>query len=292
MSDITAILVTYNSEAVIASTLAALIGIPHITRVIVVDNQSFDNTCALIGREFPRVELIHSGGNMGFGRGNNLALEKVTTPFALLVNPDAVLQDDAVSILRESANLYDDAAILAPQLNNADGKHHFSFKRNLFKRELDGGLKVRAEGAVCAEYLSGAVMLLRMEYVRKSGFFDPNIFLYYEDDDICIQACKAGYSCVYVPDAKVMHLQGASSGDNNAKSEQFKQMHMSWARLYMQYKYHGLSSARKLARKHQRHFALKAALYCLVANRYKIGRYKGRLEGAAAFIKNPTQAPQ
>src|SRR5262245_27299163 len=118
---VTAILVTYNSADVVANALAALLAEPLVEKLIVVDNCSRDGTRELIRREFPKVTLIENPNNDGFGCANNIALEKVSTSYALLVNPDAVLAPGAVEKLLDAAAEYSDAAILAPALYDESG---------------------------------------------------------------------------------------------------------------------------------------------------------------------------
>lgn len=291
MSSITAISVTYNSEGVISNALHALEKSPHVTQTIVVDNASTDGTARIIEHGFPRAHLIKSMQNVGFGRGNNLGLSQVASPYALLVNPDAIVSPEAIETLLQAAQNFPDAAILAPRLKDEGGKQHLSFKRNVFAREKSGGLEQDAEGAICADYLSGAVMLMNMEHMRKIGFFDPAIFLFYEDDDVCMRVRAAGFSCVYVPQAEAIHLMGASSGKPNPNSERFKQMHMVWSRLYIQQKYKGKGAACVLAAKLGAEYSAKALLYFMSGNKQKFARYRGRVAGVKGFNQTPTQAP-
>lgn len=292
MSSITAISVTYNSAGVITDTLRAVLASPHIAEAVVVDNCSNDGCSALIAQQFPNVKLIRNACNEGFGQGNNIALAQVETPYALLVNPDAVVSNTAIEQLLAAASRYPDAAILAPQLVDDGGEIHLSYKRSVFNREKAAGISQLAEGDICADYLSGAVWLLNMAHFKTIGFFDPQIFLFYEDDDLCLRARKAGFSCVLVADATVTHLKGGSSGTPNPASEFFKQQHMIWSRLYLQQKYHGIESARKLARVLYNEYALKTLLYAFALHRRKRARYKGRMAGVKAFNSSPTQAPR
>jgi len=283
MSSVTAILVAYNSGAVIEASLSRLIDAPEISEIYVVDNCSTDHTVELIQRDFPKVKLIENPSNLGFGVANNMALGKVRTDYALLINPDAVLQEGAMALLLEAAERYPDAAILAPELRDEKGEIHISYKKSVFEREKNNGLAIIPEGDVCADYLSGAAMLCNMAHWKQVGFFDPKIFLYYEDDDICLRMRKAGFGLVLVPEAKCVHLMGSSSGSANPAGEFFRQKHMIWSRLYVQQKYFGKKSAAKLSAKLRAEYAMKAALYTVLFNKKKLARYKGRLAGTREF---------
>lgn len=282
MAKITAILVAYNSASVIGEALAALIAAPEVANIIVVDNASRDETRNIVRQQFPQVELIESSENLGFGRGNNIALEKAETDYALLVNPDAVMGQGAIAELLRAAAAYPDAAILAPALYDENVALHHSFKRNVFARDASRDQFTMPEGDCCAEFLSGAVMLWNMKHMRSAGFFDANIFLFYEDDDICLRVRQAGLGLVYVPAARATHLMGKSSGNPNHEAEYFKQKHMVWSQLYLYKKYGKCLNPGKLIMVNW----AKYFWYGLCQNRARSARYRGRLDGIRMFCEN------
>ena len=276
---VTAILVAYNSAGIIGQALASLRGQPDIASVMVVDNCSADKTRDLVTRDFPNVKLLENDRNEGFGRANNRALATVTTPYALLINPDASLAQGALSALLAAAKRNPDAAIIAPMLYDEQGRPDHSYKRNVFEREKKRGDFIIPSGDLCADFLSGAVWLLNMEAMKRIGFFDPAIFLYYEDDDLCLRARQAGYSLVLAHDAAAVHAKGASSGAPKPEVEFNRQKHMIWSRLYIEKKYRGEKAAKRLAARLRVAYFLKAICYGLSLNRRKRNRYRGRLAG-------------
>ncbi len=284
--NVTAIVVAYNSAGVIGKALAVLNRQIEVKQIIVVDNCSEDDTCKLITRDFPNVMVIKNQANEGFGRANNTAFTLVQTPFALLVNPDAVLEEGALACMLAVAAGYPDAAIIAPQLVNPDGNLYNNFKRNVFIREKHRPDFIMPEGDCCAEYLSGAVWLVNMGITKQVGFFDPNIFLFYEDDDLCLRMRQAGYSLIVAYNARAMHIQGGSSGASNLKKDFFIQKHLTWSRLYLEYKYHGSKAAKKLMVKTNIINWCKLLLNGIVFRRKKMTRLQGRLKGAAQFSES------
>ncbi|HEX7385050.1 MAG TPA: glycosyltransferase family 2 protein, partial [Burkholderiaceae bacterium] len=201
--EVTVVVVTYNSRAILRETLPPLAGLPHL---VVVDNASRDDTVASVRALAPRATLIEAGANLGFGRANNLALERVTTPYALLLNPDCLLQPgprEALEALLAAARRYPDAAILAPRLYDAPGVLGLCYRPAFWQAQPKTLLD--PEGDVCSEFLTGAAMLLDMARLRAVGFFDPWFFLYLEDDDLCLRVRRAGHSLVLVHDATVLH---------------------------------------------------------------------------------------
>ncbi|MDX1974239.1 MAG: glycosyltransferase family 2 protein [Rickettsiales bacterium] len=286
MYDVTAICVTYNSAGVIEATLQSLSRIVLIKRIIVVDNASQDNTRELVATRFPHVTIIANATNEGFGRANNKALSQVTTPYALLINPDAQIDQPALEQLCRAAERYNDAAILAPLLCDERQAIYPSHKRHVFEREARRDRYHVPEGDLCANYLSGAIWLLPMPRFTRTGFFDSQIFLYYEDDDLCLRVKKAGFSCILVASAQATHVMGSSSGPPSPAGERFKQYHMIASRLYIEQKYRGPYCAQTLRIRLMLGYAIKACLYGLTGNKMKWARYAGRLSACYRYTNS------
>lgn len=238
MSDrLTVIMVTFNSRHVLGHSLPPLRGVG---RVVVVDNASEDGTPEEVARLLPEAEVVRNDINVGFGRANNIGLARVTTPYALLLNPDCVLEPGALSGLLEAARRYPDAAILAPKVFLAPGRLGESFRPFFFREQPEQLVEPR--GDVCAEWLIGAVMLLNMEHMRRIGFFDPWFFLFYEEEDLCLRVRKAGHAAVLVSEASANHA-GRKSSVPSARLT-FRVVYcMTLSRLYITRKYLGLARA-------------------------------------------------
>lgn len=279
---VTGIIVTFNSSRVVENAIRSLRAQPEISRVIVVDNASSDGCCDLIARTFPDVEIIRSEENLGFGRANNIALEKVQTPFALLLNPDAALVSGSTAALLRVMQSSPECAIAAPTLLDAQGKAAESYKRNVFDREKHKYKYVAPEGDLCADFLSGAVWMMRMEHFKACGFFNPDLFLYYEDDDLCMTARKQGHSLILTPSARAVHNMGTSSetaGDLLA----LKQQHLILSRLIIEEKYHGKNAALALAKKWTRRYMLQSVGAFLTFQYRRLRIYLSRLSGIVKY---------
>lgn len=274
------VIVTHNSSSVIGQCLAS---IPNNIRIIVVDNNSSDNTVGIIKKSFPAVEIIKCRINLGFGRANNLALQKVKTEFALLLNPDTVIEENLLDNLFAKANEYTDAAIIAPELYHEDGSLQKSYKTSVFHREKHRSTYIKPDGDLCAECVSGAVMLLRMRCFNDKIFFDRNIFLFYEDDDICMRARKNGYSVVFTPHVRVKHLMGRSS-PVTGKYIYIKNLNMIWSRLYMEQKYGNFVSLATLFLKTFCNNFFKSCFYLLTFNKKKLIKYCAGVVAAFLFM--------
>jgi N-acetylglucosaminyl-diphospho-decaprenol L-rhamnosyltransferase len=194
---------------------------PH-PQVVVVDSGSRDRG-AQLARE-RGAETIELDGNRGFGAGCNAALPRVTEPVTALVNPDVELLDGGLATLAEEAAATD--ALLAPRLLGADGSvqdsahpvpgtlealvpaavPRFLFPGSLRRRyEPWRSSRLRQVGWAVA-----ACIVARTDLLRRLGPFDPNVFLFYEDMDLCLRAADAGVPTLLRPDVALRHLGGAS----------------------------------------------------------------------------------
>lgn len=282
---VTIILVTYNSRAVIGDALAS---IPEGIRTIVVDNDSRDGTVEYIRQDYPRVEVISSSKNIGFGPANNLALAQVRSDFAMLMNPDArFAQQGAVEALIRAAERYPEAAIISPNIRMEDGTFQgmlapFYLRRDANKnRPLNMGDVV---GDACAFSVSGALMLLRMSaFADAPHFFDPNIFMYFEDDDICLMSMRRGYSVMLIPSVSVMHMVGKSSPPT-LEVEALKIRHKTFAQLYVMAKHGQRVKALYRGCKLVMRSGLYALIFGLLQRREKRVLSISRFQGAMAFL--------
>ncbi len=118
INDATVIIVTFNSAHCLPELGHHLAACPHI---ILVDNGSDDGCVNAVGQHLPNAQIIALPNNLGFGAANNRALARVTTPFALLLNPDCELSTEQLTQLLAAADQFPEAAMLAPQLVDAKG---------------------------------------------------------------------------------------------------------------------------------------------------------------------------
>lgn len=239
---VTAITVTYNSASVIEGCLAAA---ADVKRFFVVDNASADDTVVRTRAALPAAEIIENVENLGFGRGNNLALEKTDTEFALLINPDARLRPGALELLIATADRFPEAGLVAPALiaprNIRRLSHDVAYmRRPYYPRKRDA--EPVPEGVFCTWSLSGAIMLVRMDVMRRIGYFDPKIFLYFEDNDLCERVRAAGFTLLQNPEAVAEHMEGKSVPPS-LRTTFLINSSFSWARLYFIRKHWGRRAA-------------------------------------------------
>lgn len=280
---ITVIIVTHNSAEVITDCLYS---IPEHTPIIIVDNASNDNTVATICAVSPHALIIENTINEGFGRANNIALERVETPYALLLNPDARLKGNTLERLLETAESYPDAAIIAPTIVDGKGQWKQSCKTSILEGKVANPLKlseVEPEGDICTDFLSGAAWLMRMGHFKQIGFFDPAIFMFYEDDDLCIRTKAAGYALILAKDAVVTHFQGQSSPASLYYLWK-KNWHIAHSRVYIERKYKGSKAAFGIQYTQWLRYMLKTLIYGLSCNKTKAVRSLARAFGSVGML--------
>jgi len=241
--DITPVLVTYNSAQILPWSLPALAGCKH---VVIVDNHSSDNTVAVARSLLPQATIIQAGTNLGFGRANNLGLDAVRTPYALLINPDGQLGEGSLQVLGQAAQQHPEAAILAPVLFDAPGQVG-DFFRGPFNAPAVKPPPL-PEGDVCCDFVTGAAMLLNLSLMRRVGFFDPWFFLYCEDDDLCWRVRQAGHAILVIHGAHIEHRTRQSSSPS-ARNTLRRIYCMTLSKFYITRKYFGtLACAGMVAR--------------------------------------------
>ncbi|MCA3375762.1 MAG: glycosyltransferase family 2 protein [Roseomonas sp.] len=241
MARVCLVSVAYNSADALRGLLAS---VPPGLGVIVVDNASADDSAAVA--EAAGARVIRNGANLGFGAGCNIGMDAAATEFVLLANPDTRLDGAAIARLVAAADAFPDAAILAPMLCDETGARVRSWDleqqhRRKLARKRDA--EPWPEGPLCAEFLSGACLLLRASEGLR---FDEAFFLFYEDDAICAAARAKGRSLVLVPEAVMHHAGGGSSAPSRAVSA-FKARHMAWSRLHYMALMRGDLAARREA---------------------------------------------
>ena len=231
-ADVSLIIVSFNTREVLRESLQSVEREKGSLRleIFVVDNNSRDGSVEMVEDEFPHVSVIRSQVNLGFGAANNVALERATGRYIVLLNSDAFLCPDSLRLsvgrmdaephvglaggrlvgrdfsLQPSARMFPTIFSDFLVLTGLAGK----FPRSRFFGRFD---RTWADPMQPAEvdWVPGAYSIIRAEALRKVGFFDPEFFLYSEEVDLCRRIQQAGYRILYWPDIVVIHIGGESS---------------------------------------------------------------------------------
>lgn len=241
MASVLVVIVNYRTARLVVDCLRSLEGEVAASgaRVVVVDNDSGDDSCHIIASAIEGwgwsswASLHASPVNGGFAYGNNLAvraaLQSAEPPdLVWLLNPDTCVHPAALGALVEFMRANPAAGIAGSGIDDEDGQpwpYAFRFPSLLgeVERGLRNGLVSRllsrwvvlrrmGEGPARVDWLPGASMIVRRKVFEDVGLMDEGYFLYFEETDFCLQARRAGWQCWYVPQARVIHIAGQSTG--------------------------------------------------------------------------------
>jgi GT2 family glycosyltransferase len=207
-------------------------------RVVVVDNASHDGSAELIeatirGRGWQSwATLVRSPVNGGFAAGNNVAIRPALAgpnppDYVHLLNPDTIVRPGAIEALWNFMESHKAVGIAGSRLENVDGtQQHSRFRFPSLWSEIDAVLRLGMVSRLLhkhvitpplapvteqVDWLAGASMMIRREVLDQIGLLDEEYFMYFEETDFSLQARKAGWTCWYLNESRVVHLVGRSS---------------------------------------------------------------------------------
>ncbi len=203
-------------EACLTSLNEKLNGITF--EIIVVDNNSQDESCRYIKLNFPGVKLIESKENLGFGKANNLGVKSAKYDTILLLNNDTILQDQLLPAIETLYHKPENGIVAINMLNEnkqyttAVGRFPSPFKmikislladqRTVFKTgKFESDL-------YNVDWVSGAFMLIRTSDFKRINGFDTDFFMYVEDVDFCKRLADIGKKCVFQSNLGYIHFVG------------------------------------------------------------------------------------
>ena len=260
--DITIVIASFHSAEKIFGCINS---IDQNVKIIVIENSNDHNLKKKINSKFNNVEVILSEQNLGYGCANNLGLSKVKTNYALIMNPDVVLKEDAIKNFFLTIKKIPNFGIIAPVSKNE--------KYQNFNLALDNNLKE-------VENVKGFAMFFNMKNFKDLEFFDSNFFLYFEEIDLCKRLRKKNIKIYIDPSIKTDHIGGASHDKRiNTQMELSRNWHWMWSTFYFYKKHYGYTSA--LIKILPKFFSsiIKFMFYLIISNKIKKNIYKYRLLG-------------
>ncbi len=201
------------------------------TEVWVVDNNSVDGSVSMVREKFPQVHLIANSDNPGFSKANNQALRQITGEYALLLNPDTLVEKDTFRKCIDFMESHPDCGGLGVKMINGEGRYLPESKRGFPSPEvsfykISGLIHLFPKSKRIARYylghlsedetneieiLPGAYLMIRKTVLDKIGLLDETFFMYGEDIDFSYRILLAGYKNYYLPSARIIHYKGEST---------------------------------------------------------------------------------
>lgn len=234
---LTIILNYRTADMTLRAAQAARVAMADITgEIVIVDNDSGDGSEQVLRdgtRNWPRTRVVQSGHNGGFGAGNNVGiragLADGTKPdFVYLLNSDAFPDPDAIVALRDYLVAHPDCGFAGSHIQGEDGGDHvtaFKFHSawSEFETAAQTGIISKLlrkhivpmgvpDQSTRVDWCAGASVMFRQATLDAVGLFDENFFLYFEETDLCHRIADAGWHGMFLPQSRVVHVGGASTG--------------------------------------------------------------------------------
>ena len=235
--EITIIILAYKSAHIIENALDQIVNKGFNIKVI--DNGSNDNIADLLQEKYANsgIELIMLENNVGFSRGNNVALKKVITKYAFLLNPDAIIDPESIDNLVLEMEKDKNIALASPfSITNLDltleekAQEIENYKKTITILSED-------DNKIETDFICGGYMLIKTKIFQKIGFLDENLFLYYEDNEISSRSIKNNYKNILIKNSYTAHSNQNSVKTNNKIQEYkmiyFRSWHMGWSKSYI-----------------------------------------------------------
>lgn len=204
--------------------------LPKGTEIIIVDNNSGDDSVYLLRSDFPEITVIDNPANMGLASGVNTALAQAKGDYSLILNPDMIAIPGSVSALTSFMDKNPDVGVAGGKLISPNGKLQYSCYRFytpltiVYRRTFLGKTKTGKQAIANflmkdfdhksekdVDWLMGACLMVRKEAYKEVGGMDERFFLYFEDVDWCRRFWEKGWRVSYVPKAVFSHYHQRSS---------------------------------------------------------------------------------
>jgi GT2 family glycosyltransferase len=234
--DVSIIYVNYNTFNLLCNSIDSVLTLTYSIRyeIIIVDNSSDDNSCeALLAKYGLKIKLLPLTSNIGFGRANNEGVHLAKGRNIFFLNPDTVLLNNAIKILSDYLDSHHNTGIAGGNLYDCKQDPSYSFRHfspgvfwefndllfSLPEKILFGKNKHfnNTLKPVNVAYITGADLMISKSLFEQVGLFSKEYFLYFEETDLAYKIRKLNLRIMNVPDAKVIHLEGESFGNEAAR---------------------------------------------------------------------------
>tara|TARA_B100000161_G_scaffold261219_1_gene229238 strand:- start:34 stop:888 length:855 start_codon:yes stop_codon:yes gene_type:complete len=265
LNNITFIIVSFKSEDIIHNCLKSL---PSESKKIVIENSKNINLLREIELKYDNIEVVLNE-NLGMGASNNIGITMSKTDFVYVLNPDTIFREDTFDKLVLSLKEINDFAIISPVCSDNKFPNYkiFNNKKFINNRIIE------------VDTIDGFSMLINKIKFKKN-FFDENIFLYLENDDICLRAKKDNEKLFIIKDALIDH-KGSSSTNikNNKEFEYLRNWHWMWSKFYFNKKHYGYINSLIKVCPNLISAIFKFIFYLITLNAHKKNIYKMRILG-------------
>jgi len=263
LKELTVVIVTFRSESKILDCISSIGGLAEI---IVVENSNNINFKKKLENEFSNLKCILTGENLGYATANNIGLRSVKTKYALVLNPDTIIDKNAIKRFLESAEKFKDFWLMGPA---SDQMVELEFGEN---------------DLIEVNNLKGFAIFLNLSKFNNE-YFDERFFLYFEEIDLC-KKVKNNNGKIYIDRKIKINHEGSQSVNNLNKFELEKNRnwHWMWSTFYYHKKYKGFFLALIIVFPKLLSAFTKTLIYSILVNKNKRDVYFCRLSGIVNSI--------
>ncbi len=263
--NLTIIIVTIKSQNIIDDCLQSID--PEVKKIIV-ENSSDQEFIDTLKKKYKNIECYLTGKNLVMGAGNNFGIRKAKTKFVMILNPDTILRSDTLNKIYEiSKDLK--FAILSPLSDNKDFPN---YKKDIHSENNKADL-------IEVSQIDGYSMILNKDEFD-NNFFDEKIFMYLENDDLCLRT-RNNFKKIYVYSKSLISHLGAKAVDEKYRNElEFsRNWHWNWSKFYFRKKHYGFTRAFFFGFSTFSKSIIKSVYFFLIKNKFKSKLYYCRASG-------------
>lgn len=223
--DLSVIIITYKERDLLKKCLESVFAskTDFSFEVIVTDNGSSDGSVEMVKKYFPQVKVLDNQKNLGFSKGNNVAIKQATGNLILLLNADTQVKPDTLDLSVKYMHTHPKVGALGAKVMLPNGeldkacRRKFPNPANSFlrlfglKKYSDYNITTPIDQEVEVDAIMGAYFLVRKSVVDQVGPLDEEFFMYGEDLDWCWRIKSAGYKIMYFPKAEITHYKYGAS---------------------------------------------------------------------------------
>ena len=269
LNNVTFIIVCYKSENVIYKCLDSL---PINSKKILIENSRNIKLKKELELKYDNIEVFLND-NLGMGASNNIGISRSNTDFVFILNPDTIFKPDTIDNLINDLKQIDDFAIVSPVISNERFPNYKGIVNENNKNQ----------NIISVNVVDGFSMLINKKKFQ-GNFFDENIFLYLENDDLCKRAIDSGHKIYVFNNSIVDHIAASSTNMNKVDIEKLRNWHWMWSKFYYNRKHYGITKALIRILPNLFSSLFKYLIFSILFNKTKKNIYYNRLSGLISSI--------
>ena len=263
--DLTIIFVSFYSKNLIEKPISQ---IDRDISIIVIENSLDHELKKNLEKKYSNVRVIIPDKNTGNGGGANIGLRLAKTKFVLYLDIDVDLSQSVIEKLYFNANKLNDFSIIGPSIEGLNYKENYYLRKNIYD-------KVHS-----MNFITGCALFFNMSALEEIGYYDENIFLYYEENDLYLRSLKKNYKIYLIEDAQIKHTGNRST--DLIKKEEIeinRNWHLMWSTFYFHKKHYGLLTAYNKTLLKLISASLKYLIFSIIRDDFDKKIYYARMSG-------------